>query len=229
MYAARTGLDPVARTFATGVGERDSLRLADGTLVILGPGSRLQTDADFGNDRRQLALTGEAFFDVADAASMPFIVRAEGTIIEDLGTAFAVHAHPDYEVRVVVTDGSVAVRDPGAPDAGAIVLNEGDRAAVSPDGVVLERGVVSEADLAWTRGQLTFDDAPLHEVSFDLRRWYGLEVIADSSFAERRLTVSFLGESREQVVEVIRLALGASVTLRGDTAIFVPAAQPPLP
>ena len=48
-----------ARTYRTDPGQRDSVRLADGTSVLLGPGSVLTVPADFAA-RRNNVLDGEA-------------------------------------------------------------------------------------------------------------------------------------------------------------------------
>jgi transmembrane sensor len=53
-----------------------------------------------------------------------------------------------------------------------------------------------------------------------VRKWYGIEVkVADRMLENRHLTATFAGETPERVLEVIRLALGADIERRGDTAI----------
>ncbi|MEJ7810836.1 MAG: FecR domain-containing protein [Gemmatimonadaceae bacterium] len=81
-----------ARTFSTPVGTRDSTVLADGSRVLLGPGSSLQTTEGYGGDRREVRLDGEALFEVRHDAARPFVVRAAGAVIRDLGTAFSVRS-----------------------------------------------------------------------------------------------------------------------------------------
>jgi ferric-dicitrate binding protein FerR (iron transport regulator) len=95
---------------------------------------------------------------------------------------------------------------------------------VSAAGVVrAERAAVADADVAWTRGRLVFADATLDRVRADLRRWYGIEVVAaDPALAARHVTASFDGDPAAHVLEVLGLALGADVARRGDTAVFTP-------
>ena len=217
------GADPAAgmQVFATAVGERDSLRLPDGTRVLLGPGSRLAVGRAYGRERREVELRGEAMFDVRHDAARPFAVRAGEAWVRDIGTAFTVHTGADGEVRVVVTAGAVAVRGARQESAAETVLREGDRAVFSGANVVAQRDAATEEDLAWTRGELVFRDAPLEQVAADVRRWYGVELRADDpAVAGRRLTASFADEPREQVVRVIALALGAEVAVHGDTAVL---------
>ncbi|MGY8696772.1 MAG: FecR domain-containing protein, partial [Verrucomicrobiia bacterium] len=51
-------------------------------------------------------LAGEAHFTVSKDASRPFIVRARGTVVQAVGTAFNVLLNSD-RVEVLVTEGRV--------------------------------------------------------------------------------------------------------------------------
>jgi transmembrane sensor len=209
--------------FAAAVGALDSLRLPDGTRVLLGPGSELTLAADYGRDARELALTGEARFEVAHDATRPFVVHAASASFRDVGTVFAVHSDPAGGARIVVTEGAVAVQLDGA--APVTTLHAGDRAAIAPGGVLtVERSAVSADDLAWTKGRLTFRDAPVAQVAADLRRWYGLELRVDSALAARHLTATFERGPGDEVGSVIADALGGTLRKSGDTLNIVPAA-----
>jgi len=209
-----------ARAYATAAGQRDSLRLPDGTRVLLGPGSRLEVAAGYGERTRDVALSGEALFDVPHDDARPFTVRAGSALVRDLGTVFGVRSDDAGAVRVVVTQGAVQLRPAGAAADTGVVLLRGDRGVLPPAGRArAERAAAREDDLAWTRGRLVFRDAPVERVAADLRRWYGVELrVADPALAGRRLTASFAGEPREQVLRVVALALGAELELRGDVA-----------
>jgi transmembrane sensor len=211
------------QVYHTPVGRSDTLVLRDGSRVVLGPGSELKLAAGYGEDSRDVELRGDALFEVRHDERRPFQVRAGSATISDVGTTFAVRSDAGTEVRVVVTSGAVLVRGADAPADRGVILKGGDRGALDIDGrTVTERGVASDDDLAWTRGRLIFTDASLAQVRADLRRWYGIElVIADSGLANRHLTASFAGETVPQVLDVIALALGASVERRGgDTVVM---------
>jgi len=213
-----------ARTYATAVGTRDSVRLPDGTRIVLAPETRLIVAAGYGDVVREIELRGEAYFDVRHDAARPFLVRAGGAAIRDLGTTFTVRAIADQGVRVVVTSGSVSLGTlPAAADRAA-VLQAGDVGSLGADGPALvERGGASEADTAWTRGRLVFREASVATVRSELRRWYGVDLVVDSSFATRHLSMTFDGEPVDRVLQVIALSLGAEVERRGDTAVVGPA------
>jgi transmembrane sensor len=211
-----------ARMLATGIGVIDSLRLVDGTRVVLGPRSSITIAANYGVQRRDVEVRGDAYFDVVHDASRPFTILASGAIIEDLGTRFAVRTDAADGVAVSVSQGSVSLQGVNTNGHG-IVLRPGDRGSVLPNGQTVTRRGTSE-DMAWMRGRLVFREAPLTEVIASLKRWYGIELkVSDESLAGRHLTATFSGEPPERVLEVIRLVLGADIERRGDTVIVRPA------
>lgn len=204
--------------YRTLVGQRDSVLLADGSRVLLGPGSELTVGAGYGGSDRPLTLQGQAFFDVRHDSGRPFIIRAAGALITDLGTSFSVRADSG-EVEVVVVTDSVALQDT-AKSRPALLLRAGTR-GVFQTGQTTRLPPRTPDDLAWTTGRLVFDNAPLQRVQQELRRWYGLTVVlADSSLARRHLSAAFAGETREQVLNTIALALGVAVERRRDTVVL---------
>jgi transmembrane sensor len=211
-----------SQMYTTAVGQRDSVRLPDGTRVVLGPGSRLTVDQGYGTSHREVGLRGEAYFDAQHGGTHPFIVRAGNATVRDVGTAFAIHSDAGDGVRVVVASGAVVLQLRNAPADSGVLLRQGDRGVLAPAGrIVAQRGVAIDEDLAWTRGQLVFRDAPLEQVRADLRRWYGMELqIADSSMAGKHVTTRFDGEPPQRVVDVLALILGATAEQRADTVVL---------
>lgn len=208
------------REYRTAVGQRDSVRLADGTTVVLAPGSRLTVAANYNRGPRDVTLEGAAFFEVKHDAAHPFTVHTANADIRDIGTAFSVKT-ANEGVSVAVTHGTVqmAVKSATAPAE----LHAGDRAMLSRGTVRVQRGVVTAEDVSWTVGKLAYRDTPLSEVQADLQRWYGLDMrISDSALAQRTLTATFRGDSASQVVHLIALALGVEAVQKGDTIYLQP-------
>lgn len=209
----------------TGVGVRDSVRLPDGTRVVLAPGSRLAVSPSYGGTSREVTLQGMAWLAVRHDAARPFTLRAGSALVRDVGTQFTARsgARASDPVSVSVSEGSVEVRS-AAVHATSVTLGAGDRAELGTDGrVVAERGAASEADLAWMTGRLVFRDARMDQVREDLRRWYGVQLeFADSAMLTRRVTATFDGEPVDRALQVIALALGARVERRDTIAVLRP-------
>ena len=209
-------------TYQTPVGQRDSIVLADGSRIMLGPDSRLDVPADFGSGRRAVTLRGDAFFDVHHDPDAPFSVRIGNAVIEDIGTTFTVESDNGSVASVAVVSGSVRLRAINAPATDGVVLGAGDRGTIDDTGDAhADQHALRDEDLAWTTGRLVFRDAPLTRVAGEVRRWYGVTLrIADSSLADRHVTASFNGEPVDQVLNVISMTLGARVDRQGDTAVL---------
>jgi transmembrane sensor len=208
------------RVLATGIGQRDSLTLSDGSKVVLAPGSRLTVAADFDGGNRLVTLDGAAYFDVHHDEAHPFTVRSSGAEIRDIGTAFTVKTDAAGDVTVAVTHGIVALRGTKSAASSTVELHAGDRGTVSAENVAVARGTVTDEETAWTRGQLSYRDTPLSEVQADLKRWYGIELeIGDSILARRTVTMQAQPDSA-RVLNSIVMLLGAERTQRGDTVIL---------
>jgi transmembrane sensor len=218
--AAPVMVPMVSHTYATGVGQRDSVRLADGSRVVLGPQSRLVVPGDFGAASRAVDLTGDAYFDVHHDSTKPFSVRASGALIEDIGTTFAIESDAGDGMRVSVVTGSVRLRADASAATSGVVLAAGDRGSLDASGTAhVERDAVRDDDVAWTAGRLVFNDTPLAQVIPEIQRWYGVTLrVPDSALLRRTVHTSFSGESADKALEILGLTLGAHIERHGDTA-----------
>lgn len=93
------------------LGAKSTIRLPDGTEVILNAGSKLTYSTEYGKVLREVEFSGEAYFKVAKIKDKPFIVHTSKTSIEALGTEFNVKAYPTENViETILVEGSVAIR-----------------------------------------------------------------------------------------------------------------------
>lgn len=213
--------ESAAHTYATRVGQRDSVKLADGSRVLLGPDSRLTVPADYGTSARTVQLRGDGYFDVQHDATKPFAVYVGSAVIEDIGTTFTVESDAGDTTSVAVVNGSIRLRGSSSSPNGGAVLAAGDRGSIDARGnVKLERQSVRDDDTAWTTGRLVFRDASLARVAGEIHRWYGVTLrIEDRSLLNRHVTATFAGEPIDQVLKILGLTLGARVDLQGDSAL----------
>lgn len=207
------GWSGASTQYVTQRGQRLSFRLADGTLVVLAPGSTLEKPAGYGIRERVLRLEGEAYFEVTHDLAKPFSVYTAGAIARDLGTRFVVRAYStDSATDVIVTQGTVVL------EAGkSAVLAAGQRGHAGRDGHVTVR---FEADLdpyvAWTEGRLAFRDTPLRDVAQRLARWYDVNIdFNDATVGALRLTASFDDQPVTDLLDKIADPLGLVVTRQG--------------
>ena len=67
-------------TFTTGYGERANITLPDGSQVWLNSGTSVTYNSSFNKKERELLLSGEAYFEVAEDARRPFVVQANDMV-----------------------------------------------------------------------------------------------------------------------------------------------------
>ncbi|HEU4589118.1 MAG TPA: FecR domain-containing protein [Gemmatimonadales bacterium] len=217
---------PEMREVATARGQRASIRLGDGTAVVLDADSKLRVPAAFGTGPRIVQLTGQAYFEVTHDAARPFIVQTNDAIAEDLGTEFVIRAYPGEAMRVVVAGGVVALAPAAAPTRRAIVTagQLGELAGGEPR--VRE---VRNLDryLGWKDGRLVFRDAPLADVLPELERWYDVELIVPPKVrATYRLTTVLRNEPLPEMLDVLSAALNLPYERNGRTVRFHAAPRP---
>ena len=197
--------------------------LSDGSYLTLSAGSRARWPASFGTKSRDIALEGQAFFDVVHDATRPFRVHTRDAIAEDVGTRFVVRAWPELPaVEVAVETGLVALTDTlHVRDATATVLRAGQLGRLGPDGTV---AVVPDADvaLAWARGQLVFENSTLTEVLPAISRRFGVDLRADPALADRRLSARFATQSLPELLNALAVSLDVTVESRGRAVTLHP-------
>jgi transmembrane sensor len=224
-----SGTSVTAQEYATAPGRRDTVRLLDGTRIVLGPASRLRVTAGFAIGVREVTLTGEALFTVAHDAARPFRVRASHAIVEDVGTTFNVRAYEsDATTTVVVAQGRVIVRADTAVVAvrrtSDVTLEAGMLGIVADGAVRVEHDVDLTRHIAWAEGRLVFRNTPLREALPQIARWYDVDVrLADTALAGRRITGTFEAESADYVLQLVTQSLGLVYERRGRLVIVGPA------
>lgn len=88
-----SGRQEVIYVVNTGYQSMDSVKLADGTKVMLGAGSKLTYPQKFSGSNREVKLSGQAFFNVSPDKSHPFIVKTKKMDVTVMGTSFEIFSY----------------------------------------------------------------------------------------------------------------------------------------
>jgi len=92
------------------LGSKSTIILPDKTRVTLNAGSVLKYDIGFGKKSREIELTGEGYFDVAQDMQKIFIVKTGHINIKALGTEFNVKSYPeDKSIETTLVSGLLQV------------------------------------------------------------------------------------------------------------------------
>lgn len=201
---------------------RDFITLPDSTTVMLNNGSELRVT--YSDDRREISLVGEAYFDVTHDPDRPFYVRSGKLLTEVLGTAFSVRAYPGQkEYTVAVTRGKVSVSDAAQHRAyGVIMPDQQISVNRSTDAVVKTSGKDSPL-LAWRNEFLVFNDLTMAQAAALLHERYQVNItFKNPALAQCQFNAKFVhNESVTTILDIITSALGLSYTTSesGDVVI----------
>jgi transmembrane sensor len=210
-------LDGRETRYATGVGERRTIALEDGTRIELNAASRLTVRFER-NARRVRMDDAQAFFDVAKDSRRPFLIEAGDTQVRVVGTRFDVR-HRDGRVAVAVQRGLVEVRPASAapvrlrPGQGLSHVEGQDDARVA--------AVPVDEVTGWRQGRLIYRDRPLSEIVGDLNRLFPRPVkLADARAADMRLSGVLIVDEQDAMVGRLSHLLPVRTTTTNDAIVI---------
>jgi len=186
---------------------RAQFSLPDGTTGWLNSNSSVKYNGNFNADR-QVALTGEAFFDVFKDKKRPFIVNTNEVIVKVLGTRFNIASYEDEKnVEVVLEEGKLIFSDKEMNKSYTMrpndlviydkTLNDFSTDVVEP-----------QKYLSWTEGKLVFRNDPVDVIARRLGRWYNIDVEVNGCLTEDlRLRATFIDEGLEEVLDLLKRSL----------------------
>jgi transmembrane sensor len=184
-----------SQTIITAIGQNESHKLSDGSVVQLNTNSELLIEYT-PTIRRLNLLKGEAHFEVAHDANRPFSVHADNINIVAIGTAFNIELGQPGDIELLVTDGKVLITDQGTAvgqadisalqqDASTIdnlVVSSGEKARLNASNirssdVETEKVTLAQVqnELAWQQGMLVFQGESLLTVLEEVKRYNDID------------------------------------------------------
>ncbi len=219
----------------TQYGKRIHALLPDGSNVWLNSGSTISYSEKFNQqDKREVTLNGEAFFDVKHDVKHPFIVHAGKLSVVVLGTAFNVKAYSaDSFVETTLIRGKVVIDNAAKPGAN-IVLYPNEKViiqtgkAIANTGTTPEREQTSSKELmafkydkkavvpevsdgaivetSWVSNRLIFKKENFTDLALQLERWYDVKIIFDNDkYQKTQFTGSFKDQDIKEVMKALKL------------------------
>ena len=196
------------------------VRLPDGSQATLAHGSRISFPEKMNGGKREVYLSGEAFFDVKRNPSKPFFVYAGELTTRVLGTSFTVRSFDRENVASVqVRTGSVSVEARAERKMQSVVLSPNQQASFFRKEERLSMGLVKAPQPVVPQpgpAGFTFNNAPVSAIFDSLGRAYGIEIVYDKeAVAACRLTSSVQEESLFEILGVICEAIEADYQVTG--------------
>lgn len=212
-------ISAASTTVRTNEGERATINLPDSTKIILNSKSNLQYDGTFNLKDRKVNLSGEAFFDVSTDPTKPFIVQLPRITISATGTKFNVFSFVDEDrVETTLEEGEINVAIQGQEP---INVKSGQQVVYfMRSDKVLVRDVSTDTYTSWKENKLRFYNTPFEEVLRRIGRKYNVKFeITDPDLLNLKYTATFIDESIEDVMQMLKAVSPITYTIHNRTSI----------
>jgi transmembrane sensor len=201
-------------------GEKLHLKLADGTHIWLNSKSQFEFPDRFDPHERRVKLVGEAFFDVAEDSSRPFVVETKGLSATVLGTSFNISTKENELINVSLVSGKLKV----TPDQNMrdFYLEPGKQLSFDTQ---LQKEKINDFDVnyitAWKEGKLYFRDAGLPEVVSILEDWYGVKItLINGTHLDWNYSGEFQRQTLESVLNSLSYTQKFTYSIKGKEVTF---------
>ena len=213
--------NPQFHLVETTLGKKQEIQLPDGTIVMLNSGSSIRYPQQFNGDFREVALTGEAFFDVARDTLKPFIVETGEVRTRVLGTSFNINAFAESDsISVSVATGKV------------MVANHRLMKEILLPNEQLHYHKVTEAyrkatdksviDKAWTENTIHLNYKTLNEAVEVLERWFDISIeIQNAALGRKRIVGKYHDPHLETILESLSFLLNIEFTEKSPSNYIV--------
>jgi ferric-dicitrate binding protein FerR (iron transport regulator) len=193
-------------------GKKTTALLPDASEVTLNAVSEIQYNIEKWHKKRELKLSGEAYFKVAKGSL--FDVLTDAGKISVLGTQFNVKNRKGY-FEVICYKGSVGVTYKGKTEK----LSPGQvfrvlRGEISTD-------IVNVAQPFWLQNESYFTAVPFYEVIQELERQYGVKVNAKSVDIQHVFNGGFVHGDLEMALESITRPLGLVYVIESTNTVVL--------
>ena len=189
-------------------GQQLSFKLPDGTLVKLNAGSKLVFPKQFSQERREVSLVGEAFFEVERDETRPFLIKTKKINVSVLGTSFNVRSYNNEEnVLVGVKTGIVKVSNEDGSEE--VLLKQNDMADYSHTSNKITKGVISESSLVfgWIDREFVLKDQKIDQIMVEVSRWFDVQFdIRCVLDKQRNFTIRYKDPTLKSVMESLSYA-----------------------
>lgn len=189
----------------TAYGVRTKITLSDGSEVWLNSGSTLSYPERFTEDKRQVTLSGEAFFKVKSDKDHRFDVQtSDGITVSAYGTEFNVQAYAEEpDIKATLAEGYIQIDQINQPASQELI--PGEQAVYSRHTQQMQ---VRKANLlvetAWKDGKLVFRRTPMEEIAKQLSRHFNVNIqLQGKEIFDYTYSATFTTETLAEILSLL--------------------------
>jgi len=189
-------------------GKRMNITFSDGTKMYVNAGSHVIYPTLFDKEKREIAVDGEVFLEVAHNPKWPFYVKTSNFDVKVLGTSFNISAYKTNELaNVVLVEGRVEIENKNKE---IVKLLPDQIARITRNGTKTENVNVLKY-ICWKDNMMILEDDKVGIVLHNLARYYGVDIRFDKRVAD--IPISGKLDLRENIRDVLDI-IGRSVSIR---------------
>ncbi len=192
-------------------------KLPDGTSVTLNKGATLEYPSSFKGNKRNVKLSGEAYFEVRHNEAQPFIVTSRNVKVEVLGTSFYVNTNAaNNTMEVILNSGSVAIYF-DEHKQNCLFLSPGEKAEINPGQEKMDKDINTDPNYrSWMTQRFSYSSEPLSMIIADLNKDYHANLhITTPVISGCLVTTTFDHQSVESILHVLQATLDLTITNHG--------------
>jgi transmembrane sensor len=205
-------LNSLNESVATQYAETKEIILPDTSEVLLNAESQVSYNEKDWNNKRNISLQGEAFFNVAKGNT--FTVTTDQGTVTVLGTQFNVENRDGF-FEVTCFEGVVSVLYDGEenklPAGNAIIVVNGKLSKTS---------AVKNGQPSWMQNESSFKSIPLNYVLAEFQRQHNITVDSKGVDTNVLFTGSFSNTDTDLALKSISVPLQIKFTLEGNNVLF---------
>lgn len=211
-----------------------TILLPDSSIVELSPGAEISYAKTWEDGhKREVHLTGEAFFDVKKDNQRPFFVYGGEIVTRVLGTSFTVKATANAEsIEVSVQTGKVSVYQSATKGAGNSVHHDANGVVLTPN----EKVQYFVSNKHWVTSlveepkplpasnkavDFVFNNTPLSEVQRRIEQTYSIDIILENEASD---LCTFTGDvsmmELYDLLDVICKSTGTNYEVKGTKILI---------
>lgn len=200
--------------------------LSDGSHIWLMPGAKLSCRKNFSVNRREVNLSGEAFFEVTKNPQRPFVIYSKNLVTKVWGTSFRVRDGQKLSFAdVTVMTGKVSVKllNPEGTLRKEIMLYPSQRVTYfKKEKTFTEQPKANMAAMAiWKKPDVSFNNRPLKEVVAVLNKSFQLHItMSDDKINNLLLTADLNGLNFPDIMQMLHKALDIDYSIDGQNVIL---------